>query len=211
MRDLDEILRVIPKKPTTFHPVHERSENAWFPGNEAASLLLQCKHIWEDIDSLAKIRSATRNEYSRKLLVKYLIIELRSLMEVFDRLQGYVMKAEVFDPAVKCAYRGLTQSEHAKAKELFKEYSLAKRTTERLIIEIRDNIGAHRGNVNWQQIMQFWDKVSIETIKPVLDVIPRIFEHVRELNIYEWNRYLLDGAIEIIGSRIYPESMHTDT
>lgn len=210
MRDLDEVLRGIPKESTTFHPVHERSENAWFPGNEAASLLLQCRYIWDDIESLVGIRRGAKEAHPRKLLLKYLIIETRSLIEVLDRLQAHVMKADVFDPAKGSAYRGLTHAEHAKARELFKAYSRAKQETERLVIEIRDNIGAHRGNIDWQQVMNFWDHVSIETVKPVLDVVPQVFEHVKDLNIYEWNRYLLDGAIEFIGPRIYAESLRTE-
>jgi hypothetical protein len=210
MRDLDELLRCTSKNPPTFHPAHERSESAWFPGNEAASLLLQCRYIWDDIESLAEIRGNIKDAHTRKLLVKYLIIEIRSLIEVLDRLQAHVMKADVFNPETESAYRGLTYAEHAKAKELFKAYSRAKQETERLIIEVRDNIGAHRGNINWQQVMKFWDQVSIETVSPVLKVVPDVFETIKEFNIYEWNRYLPDGAIEFVGSRIYSESMRTD-
>lgn len=204
MRKLDELLHAFPRE-ATFHPINERSEHAWFPGNEACSLMLQCRYIWDDIEAVGRLRNSTKEDYSRKLLLKYLIIELRSLIEVIDRLRTHVMKAPTFDPARESLWRGLTIAEHQRARELFKEYSSAKLAVENDVISIRDNIGAHRGNVNWSQVASFWDKVSVETVKPLLDAIPRIFEFVKELNIYEWNRYHLDGAIEIIGGCIYQE------
>lgn len=211
MDALDEILDA-QTHPGVFHPVHLRDPQAWFPGNEAASLLLQSQYIWEDIQHLADMRRTTHDEYRKKLLLKYVFIELRSLIEVFDTLQGKVMKAEVFDPADRAnrPYRGVTQSESRRAKELYKTYTTAKAATEQAIIQVRNNIGAHRGNVNWQEVMGFWDAISMTAIQPVLDSIPPVFEHVKELNIYEWNRLPRDGAIEIIGSAVYPDDLEPE-
>ncbi|MFZ5534307.1 MAG: hypothetical protein ACOY5H_12485 [Pseudomonadota bacterium] len=210
MEILDEILEDSQNTAPTFHPIHERSNRAWYPGNEAASLLIMIATIWEDIETLAKTRAAMPDDHTRKLLMKYVIMELRSLMEVLDRLIGHVMKAEVSSRDTSPPYRGLTQSEHVSTKRVFKEYSSAKKATETKIIHIRNNIAAHRGNIEWPQVMRFWDAVSIETIEPVLNVVPKLFEHVKELDIYEWNRQPADGVIEILGPRIFPKNKDAD-
>lgn len=206
---LDELL-AISATPEVFHPIRESPPDAWFPGNEAASLAVQCSHIWEDILCLTKIRAATADKYARQLLLKHLVVELRSLLEVFDRLQSHVMRAEVYEPGASNPWRGLTLEEHARARALYKEYAGAKRQTERAIIDIRDNIGAHRGNLDWQQVRRFWSLVTVETIAPVLDVVPRVFDLVKDLNIYEWNRRFPDGSTAVLGSRIHPESLRDE-
>ncbi|GEM_PF-2112600 len=206
MDALDEILDA--QTPSgVFHPVHLRNPEAWFPGNEAASLLLQSQYIWEDILHLADMHRKTHDGYRKKLILKYVFIELRSLLEVFDTLQGNVMKATVFDPADRAnrPYRGVTQAENQHAKELYKAYTTAKAATEQAIIQVRNNIGAHRGNVNWQEVMHFWDAISMTTIQPLLDSIPPVFEYIKELNIYEWNRIPREGTIEILGTVLYAD------
>lgn len=193
--------------PGVFHPVYLRDPEAWFPSNEAASLLLQSQYIWEDIHHLADMRRKAEDEYRKKLILKYVFIELRSLIEVFDTLQGKVMKAEVFDPADRAnrPYRGVTHAESRRAKELYRTYTAAKAATELRIIQVRNNIGAHRGNVNWQEVMRFWDAISMTTIQPLLDSIPPVFDHIKELNIYEWNRIPHEGTIQTLGTVLYPD------
>lgn len=203
MDTLDDILDV--PANAVFHPVHQRSERAWFPGNEAASLVVQCKHIWEDISALAAMHREIQDRYRSKLLLKCLFVELRSLLEVFDRLQALVMKAIVFDPAKERPWRGIMIDERQRANLLYKQYSSAKASTERMILDVRNNIGAHRGNINWSEVMAFWDAVTIDALAPLLEVIPKVFEHVKDLNIYEWNRLPKEGVVEILGSQIFPD------
>lgn len=45
MRKFDEIIDGAGKPPKTFHPIHDRGMGTWFPGNEAAALLIQTGHI----------------------------------------------------------------------------------------------------------------------------------------------------------------------
>lgn len=191
--------------PGTFHPIYQRSPSAWFPGNEAASLLLQSQFIWDDIVALSNIQHDSNGQYQRKLILKYLIVELRSLLEVFDRLQALVMRATVFDPEERDQrpYRGITMAEHRLARALYKEYAQAKSGVEKDVVDIRNAIGAHRGNIDWPVVMRFWDALSLSALQPLLDVIPRVFAHVKELNIYEWSRAPNEGVIEIIGAAIY--------
>lgn len=205
MEALDEIINSERIEPKTFHPVHERDPSAWFPGNEAASLVIQINHVWDDLLSLVKLRNNSGDEYSKKLLIKYAIIEVRSLIELFDRLQILAMKANIFDPKEKQGWREITDEEHKKTKELLKVYSLAKKQVEKDIIDIRNSICAHRGNLDWQQVMKFWDSVTPELINPILKAIPPAFDYIKELDLYEWNRIPRNGLVEFIGTVIRPE------
>lgn len=63
MKALDEIIRAEYKQPKTFHPIHERNQDAWFPGNEAASLLIQIRHIFDDIEIIRNIRALLLRAY----------------------------------------------------------------------------------------------------------------------------------------------------
>ncbi len=205
MDELDEILASDRKEPTTFHPVNERSPHAWYPGNEAASLVIQIGHILEDLLALIELRENSKNGYSKQLLLKYAVIEVRSLIEVFDRLQGTVMKANIFNPRERQGWREITVEEKEKAKELFKAYSEAKKGTSQKVIDIRNTIGAHRGCLNWQQVMAFWDAITPDIINPLLAAIPPAFDFVKELDLFEWNRVPRDGTIEVIGGMLRPE------
>lgn len=112
---------------TVFHPVWRRESNAWFPGNEKTSVLIAGEHIWDDIQRLCMIRSQCKDDYNRKLMLKYICMELRSLIEVMDKLQSAVMSAEVYEVDTKPLWRGISTQERDTAKKLWKKYSTAKK------------------------------------------------------------------------------------
>jgi hypothetical protein len=205
MDALDDIINAERREPKTFHPVHERSESAWFPGNEAASLVIQIRHIWDDLQVLQRIRHGSSDAYSQKLLLRYAVIEVRSLIEVFDRLQAIVMQASTFDPRTRQGWREITVEEKEKAKELLKPYSEAKKQVSKHIIDIRNTICAHRGILDWQQVNSFWDAITPELVNPILRALPAAFDFIKELDLFEWNRISRDGAIEFIGLMLRPE------
>ena len=90
-----------------FHPIHERSRDAWFPGDDDTSLLVAALHAWEDIERLTRLRTQVQDGYDRKLLLKYVIIEVRSLIDLMDRLRAKVMSADTYVPGQKPLYRGI--------------------------------------------------------------------------------------------------------
>ena len=188
----------------TFHPVHERGSDAWFPGDDGASLLITGEHIWEDICRIAKIRSKTKDPYDRKLLLKYVIVELRSLIQIMGRLQTLVMTAETYESGQTPLYRGISIEERVMACKLWKTFSEAKRSTERDLISVRNNLGAHRAFSDWQTVTRLWDKLDISLIAKLLDSIPPAFNHTKDLNIFEWNREPEPGVIEFLGGPVGP-------
>lgn len=183
--------------PSMFHPVHERDEGAWFPSNEAGSIASIISHTWEDILCLSEIRKKTKNDYERKLIFKYIIVESRSVIEQLEKLQAIIfilIKGEPKDK-ISSGYISVTESEEIKA--LFKMYHTTKNEIERDIIDIRNNIGAHRGNQPWTNIMELWDNLDPEIFKPLFVVIPALFEAIVKLDIYDWTRTPEEKSIEL--------------
>jgi hypothetical protein len=193
--ELDEIIEAGRSAPPTFHPVHERDTSAWFPGNEAASLLLQVQHIWEDLLHLSDIRIETSGDYRKKLLLKYVVIEVRSIIQLIDRLQSLVMKTPTFNPREKQGWREITEEEREESKLLFAIYNAEKHSVSKKIRNVRNEICAHRGNLNWQEVMSFWDAITPELVNPLLATVPALFNHLKELDLYDWNRSYEDGSI----------------
>ncbi|MFG3819172.1 hypothetical protein [Limnothrix redekei] len=197
---------------SVFHPVWQRDPSAWFPGDEKTSALIAGGHIWDDILRLLEIRNQSKDEYNRKLLLKYICIELRSLTEVMDTIQVAVMSAEVHDIDVKSYWRGITTEDLVVAKKLWKEYSRAKKQVENDLINIRNRIAAHRdfsykgkeieGKTGWHLAMMLWDRLDLDMFRDLMSAIPPAFNHAKDLNIYEWNRIPEDGSIEILGGFI---------
>ena len=115
------------------------------------------------------------------------------------------MQAPTFDPYQKQGWREITEKEKTTARNLLKRYSDAKKQTSAMIIKVRNEICAHRENLDWQQVMAFWDSATPDLINPILQTIPEAFDYIKELDLYEWNRSHQDGCIEIIGPQIRPE------
>jgi len=176
--------------PPMFHPVHMRDKDAWFPSNETGSIASIISHTWEDIQCLFNIRQKAESDYEKKLLFKYIVIELRSVIEQLEKLQSIIFNH------IKEQNSCISKSEAEEIKILFKKYHFIKKNVEKDLIDIRNKIGAHRDNQSWINIMDLWDKLSPEMFKPLFVVIPELFELIIKLNIYDWNRILDDGSIE---------------
>ena len=206
MEDIQDILDSSKwQAPATFHPIHNRDKTTWFPANEAASLVIQLSHIWDDISYLDEIYKKTSDDYKKKLMIKYIIIEIRSYVQLFDKLQSIVMKASVFNPSERKGSRELTLDEKEEAVRLLKSYSEAKKKTSEKIRKIRNNIGAHRSNIDWQEVMGFWDELTPDIVNPLLNTMPKAFNYIKDLDLYEWSRVTEKGNISIIGAFLRPE------
>jgi len=182
-------------EPLIFHPIHERSERAWCPSNETACVLALIGHTWEDLLIIGDIRAKTDADRERRLLFKYALIELHSILEQFERLQSLIFETIRTRQDANCCY--ISEREILELKTLFKQYHLEKRLVERDLIAIRNKIGAHRGYHAWNEIIGLWDKIEPEPFRPLLVVIPKLFECVRKLDIYDWMFIPEEGSVQI--------------
>mgnify|MGYP001080112157 CR=1 FL=1 len=190
-----------------FHPVHHREVGSWYPSNEAASLLIQLGHIWEDIFKLSLIRNDRQDEYEKRLLLKHMITELCSMFGPLERLQTIIMTAPERTAGTPPPWRSLSPEEKRRAKSLFKVYHRAKRDHEREVRDIRNRIGAHRSVQPWhawQDIIELWDKLQGIRFIDLFSSIPAIYNFIKDLDLYDWVRETERGSIHILGARIYP-------
>jgi len=194
-----------------FHPVWCRDPRAWFPGNEAASLLLAGQQTWEDILRLSEIRSRCEDEYDQKLLLKCILVELRSLIEIMDALQAKVMSAETYEPGERPPYRGISTEERERARRLFSRYSEAKKRVEADLIAIRNKIGAHRDVEAWSLVMSLWDKMDPSLVRDLVNAIPPAFNYIKDLNVYDWGREPEPGVLEFLGGPVGPWLFENET
>lgn len=184
--------------PPMYHPIHERSNGAWFPSNEAASIGSLISHTWEDIQTVFKIRSKLKGGYEMRLLFKYIVIELRSIVEQLERLQGIIFHVIKGEPKHNLPSGYISEEEAKKTKELFNKYHSVKKHLESDLISIRNNIGAHRGTHPWNDIVELWDKLDPDKFKELFVVIPELVNYLVKLDIYDWTRNPGDdGSIEI--------------
>lgn len=189
--------------PLMFHPVREQRQEAWWPANEAATRIVHVAHIYEDIEKLGAIRSHVTADSEKQLLLKYVVIELLSLVEHFDRLRDVVMKATVLEQPKREDWFGLTPEERSEARRLFSLYEVAKEQVLVDLRQIRNRIGAHRELKSWSDNLRLWNDLGSVQVAPLLSAVRDAFEHVRKLDLFSWSRVLDDGAIHITGPRLH--------
>lgn len=196
--ELDRLLEEAKRNaPPMFHPVHERDKGAWFPGNDAATIASIISHAWEDIGALLKLRKEVNLDYEKKLLFKYVIIELRSIIEQLDKLQSIIFCIIKGGDSNETPSGYISPEESEQVKLLFKKYHQVKYKIESDIISIRNNIGAHRGSYDWKNVIDLWDKLEPDSFKELFEVLPELFNYLVKLDIYDWTRIPRDGSIEI--------------
>ena len=91
----------------------------FYPGNDSALYLMQIQYVYKDIVKLYEILSTQNDEYGKKLITKYVVIEWISLNEYLQKLINIIIKD-------KSDYE-LNHSEKSKTKELYKEYKEQRR------------------------------------------------------------------------------------
>lgn len=182
-------------EPLMFHPIDERSSKAWFPSNEAASLVVIIAHAWEDLALLENVRCKSTQDLERRLLFKYAPIELRSIVEQLERLQSIVFLVIANRAEGRMGGR-ISKHEESELRVMFREYHSIKRLVENDLLAIRNKIGAHRGAHPWE-ISGLWDALKPDSFRPLLRIIPNLFEVIRKLDIYDWTRIPEKVTIEI--------------
>lgn len=187
-----------------FHPIKYREKDVWYPSNVASILLIHINHIVEDIHILFKIKKGLNDKYENALLLKYIIIETKNLLEKIDNLKTIIFKTPIKDTSNKNLFRYLTLNEMEKAKELFKSYDDNKKEIEDEINKIRNKIGAHRDIDNWNFIIELYDKLEIseDRLYKLFDTIDEILPFIKDLNIYDWFREPKPGLKSFFGTRI---------
>lgn len=191
-----------------YHPVRESHTESWFPGNEAARILVQADHVWEDIGIMCGLYKQQKDDYTKKLLIKYAIIEVCSIIDLVDSLQTIAFKAPTSE--IMHLSRSLLPSEREAALVKFKNFNKMKSDHQKALNSIRNRFAAHRSDKDWDLERLCWAQLSPSFIDPIIKVVRESMMFVRTLDLFEWNRTYDDGSFEILGPRFDFKQMFAD-
>ena len=190
-------------------PVYNEALDAWLPCNRAAHLLVHLDHIWRDITTLNNLRiKENPDPIAAKLLFKYIVIEFLSLTDALKEIQQIAIMSPRLIKTKPAPWRYITKRDYFETKRLTKEFWRSFQPVQKELYEIRNKIGAHRALSDLASIQNLWDRLEIEPYLIALNKFPPVFEHLKELNIYDWSRSAgeVDGkiAFSMFGTLIIP-------
>ena len=192
-----------------FHPIKHNDDSSWYPSNEAANNLVMLRYILDDIETLANIRKTLNNENEKKLILKYIIIETKSLFIPLDTIKKIIYKTPLRVPGNENPIRHIQKEELEIINEYFKDYNKNRKKVEKKITEIRNKIGAHREIKPWNEIIKLYSEIEPKLILDLINSIIKIRNYLHIINIYDWTKTNEDGSIQILGPRIYADELVT--
>lgn len=167
--------------------------NTWGKDDNPQKVLQVAGAICEDIEVLKKILFVLgfANNYSKKLIGKYIIIEINSLYACFKRLSE-------FDENYKNKYFEPFTSRIHKLENKYRYKT------------IRNKVAAHRDtNIDMITTMEFWQNITRYTINKYIAIFNEHLEKILllypdEAKLYYYTRNkTLKGAIEIENNEEY--------
>jgi len=163
-----------------YDPFGERGPTFYHPANEAAMHLIAIQLIYRDIEKLASLYRGSTDTYTKKLIVKYIIIEIIS---VNNHIVGLANKIISGQTGYEIEPNLLTT-----AKGLYKQYRDTRKKNWSELKDIRNKLGAHREHLDLLTISKLWDKIDIKVIGQIISCIPPLFNFVKGLNVYCWTK-----------------------
>jgi hypothetical protein len=186
-----------------FHPVHSRDQDAWYPSNEAATTASLISNTWEDILCLETLRGKVKDDYTNRLLFKYMLVELKSFFDRMDQLQPIVFK--YLTSGSTSSIEDVATGNAGKIRDLYKQYHSLRGALEKELSEVRNEIGAHRSFLQLSEVTKLWDKLNPEKYLNLFKIVPELFDYLVKLDIYDWTRIPDPGVIEICCSGLENE------
>ena len=181
-------------------PIYNESSDAWYPCNRAADLQVHLNHIWSDITTVNNLRmSKGTDDLTDKLLFKYIVIEFLSLLKPLEELQKIVIKSPRLVRGNNAPWRFITKKELIETKRLAKEFWRGFQPFQKEIVEIRNEMGAHRSLTELQAVRVLWKRLDVKQYMAAMNAFIPFFQHMSSINIYNWSRSVgeQDGKIAL--------------
>ncbi|MBI1803117.1 MAG: hypothetical protein HYR77_01490 [Ignavibacteria bacterium] len=173
-----------------FDPFGERGATHYHPTNSAAIHLVAIQLTYRDIARLQRIYSRSRNRYTKKLICKYVIIELVSIDAHITSLANDVISGKV-------GYK-ISDSDLVEIKKVYKEYKAARKPKWSQLQAVRNRLGAHRDSLDLLTVSKLWDQVDTEAINTILRAVAPMLRLLMKLNVYTWSKSHRSGIISFI-------------
>lgn len=167
-----------------FNPISARGEDYYHPSNEAARLLVQVQHIYEDIEGYFSILSKMSDSHERLLIGKSIITECVSLDKALRQLVNVILREQ-------SGYE-ISNGDSLTIRSLWRTYKAESKKSMTVFKDVRNKIAAHREMLPLAAISGIVDKVDFRAILHFLSPVPPLFNFIKELNVYEWTKVELD-------------------
>ncbi len=183
-----------------FDPFGDRGATHYHPVNEAAIHLVALQLIYRDIVRLHRLYSRLKVRYTKKLICKYIIIELVSLDTHTARLANDIISGKVGHK--------VEDNELDEIKQLYKQYKEARKPKWFQLAAVRNKLGAHRDSLDLLTVSKLWDQIDTDAINRLLEAFAPMLSFLMKLNVYEWSKKHRTGIVSFIQpldpSKIFP-------
>jgi len=179
-----------------YDPFNKRGPTYYHPANDAAINLIAIQLIYRDIEVLFLLYKEAKENHVKKLIAKYIIIEILSadryicnlVNKIVSGTTGYIIESDLL----------------LKVKKLYKQYKDAKKKKQNDLIAIRNKLGAHRDQLDLLTISELWDKIDFKAISEIVRTVPPLFNFIKDLNVYCWTKKGYDENEEEVIAIIQP-------
>lgn len=154
-----------------FDPFGDANPEHAKPGNEATRRLHATGMIWTDLMGLAKSIDAAEDARTKKLLLKYVCVELISLNAHIGPLGNDVIRdLKQFDPKQRLA----------EVDALRDKYRYAYRAYHKDMKRVRDSIAAHRDEeraaLTSEELQEIWGLIDEDKVNAILHAAGPLLE-----------------------------------
>ena len=164
-----------------YDSVFDRADKNYYPANDPALRLVLIGQIYRDIQRLYLLIQEIPDEYGRRLLTKYAVIEWLSMDENMRRLFRGVGQGE---PGYS-----LDGSHKKSLKEQQKTYRQSTDHFQQIFHPIRNKIGAHRdANIHLSVVAEHWDALEIDRLSEACSYVATAYNFLKSLPIYVWTK-----------------------
>lgn len=159
-------------------------------------------HIYRDVQRLYQFIDATTDDYGRKLLTKYAIVELTAMDNHLQHLFVDILEGKTGYPLDDVQRNSVVAQ-----KKIYNQSSQPLRAK---FAPIRNKLGAHRDTVHLGLVAEIWDSLNVEELLKACRYAASAFNFLKSLQVYSWTKKGMDEegreTIAYISPLIFTES-----
>lgn len=162
-----------------YDPVFEREDRNFYPANDPTQRLVLISQIYRDIQRLHQLIQDIPDDYGRRLLTKYAIVEWISMDRHLRRLSNEILSG-------KTGYT-LNYVQQRSLKDQMRSYRQAMKPLQQEFELIRNKIGAHRDQqIHLKVVSEHWDNLEVDRLSEACNYIAIVYNYLRSLPVYTW-------------------------
>lgn len=185
-----------------FHPGKD-DPMAYRPGNELASEYTALRALWTNFATVYERARTDSDSYSRRLTLKFAVVELRSFIDALPRFGALVAQVPAHDGRFPRSFVCLTKEERDGFERRSKALGKAKKAMFSTLTKVRNSVGAHmsqprlRGmpvakpkeHLTWQEMEDLWQSLEPRMLLELAQAAESFLRCVQHLPLFEFYRF----------------------